>query len=84
MYAHYDLPRGSYVITASRWMLRNAAHVLLLALAAVVIVTASLMLPGIIPFLSLGAWLTVSTTLCIAFFTANDRALVESKPAASR
>lgn len=81
MYAHYDLPPRAYVLTASRWMLRNLAHVVLLVLAATVITTASLMLPGVIPFLSLGAWLTVDTVLCIAFFTANDRRLAETEPA---
>ncbi|MGM7671745.1 YesL family protein [Microbacterium sp. A93] len=75
LYVHYDLPLRGYALTASRWMLRNLAHVLLLVLAAVVIVTASLILPGIIPFLSLGAWLTIDTALCLAFFAANDRQL---------
>lgn len=78
LYAHYDLPLGGYVLTASRWMLRNLAHVLLLVLAAVVVVTASLILPGIIPFLSLGAWFTIDTALCLAFFAANDRHLAET------
>jgi len=84
MYAHYDLPLSAYVLTASRWMLRNLAHVVLLVLAGTVIVTVSLMLPGVIPFLSLGAWLTVNTALCIAFFTANDRRLAETVPAGAR
>lgn len=75
LYAHYDLPLGAYLLTASRWMLRNPAPVLLLVLAVVVIVTASLILPGIIPFLSLGAWLTIDTALCLGFFAANDRQL---------
>jgi uncharacterized membrane protein YesL len=83
LYVHYDLPLGGYVVTASRWMLRNLAHVLLLVLAAVVVVTASLILPGIIPFLSLGAWLTIDTTLCLAFFAANDRQLAETVPVAA-
>lgn len=80
LYAHYDLPLSGYVLTASRWMLRNLAHVLLLVLAGVVVVTASLILPGIIPFLSLGAWLTIDTALCLAFFAANDRQLAEAVP----
>ncbi|MGY1550647.1 YesL family protein [Microbacterium sp. A588] len=79
LYVHYDLPLRAYVLTASRWMLRNLAHVLLLVLAAVVVVTASLILPGIIPFLSLGAWLTIDTALCLAFFAANDRQLAETE-----
>lgn len=77
LYVHYDLPLRAYVVTASRWMLRNFPHVLLLLLAATVIVTASLALPGIIPFLSMGAWLTIDTALCLAFFAANDRHLAD-------
>lgn len=83
LYAHYNLPLRSYLITTSRWMLRNLAHVLLLLLAATVVVTASLILPGLIPFVSLGAWLTISTTLCIAFFTANDKRVAEIADQAS-
>lgn len=78
LYAHYDLPRRSYLVTTSRWMLRNLAHVLLLLVAATVVVTASLILPGLIPFVSLGAWITISTALCIAFFTANDKHVAQT------
>lgn len=78
MYVHYDLPLRAYLLTASRWMIRNLAHVLLLLLAATLIVVASLVVPGLIPFVSLGAWLTISTALCIAFFTANDRAIADA------
>ncbi len=81
MYVHYDLPLRAYLLTASRWMIRNLAHVLLLLLAATLIVVASLVLPGLIPFVSLGAWLTISTALCIAFFTANDRAIADAPEA---
>jgi len=77
LYTHYELPLRTYLLTSSRWMLRNLAHVVLLLLAATVVATASLILPGLIPFVSLGAWLTVSTALCVAFFIANDRRVKE-------
>lgn len=83
LYAHYDLPLRGYLVTTSRWMLRNLAHVLLVLLAATVVVTASLILPGLIPFVSVGAWLTISTALCVAFFTANDRQLAEATDAST-
>ncbi|WP_404434695.1 DUF624 domain-containing protein [Microbacterium lacus] len=83
MYVHYDLPLRAYLLTASRWMIRNLAHVLLLLLAATLIVVASLVVPGLIPFVSLGAWLTISTALCVAFFTANDRHVSELTDAAT-
>jgi uncharacterized membrane protein YesL len=78
MFAHYDLPRTAYLVTASRFTLGNLPHISLLVLAAVVVVTASLLLPGLTPFVSLGAWITASTTLCVAFFAANDRRLAEA------
>ncbi|QKJ20584.1 YesL family protein [Microbacterium hominis] len=73
MYAHYDLPRGAYLFTAMRWTVRNLPHIAMLALVGVAIVGAGFVLPGIIPFLSLGAWITASTAMCIAFYVSNDK-----------
>ncbi|MCR2792240.1 DUF624 domain-containing protein [Microbacterium sp. zg.Y625] len=85
LYVHYDLPLRRYLPTASRWMLRNLAPSALLAVAAVAVTTASLMVPGLIPFVSVGAWLAISTALCLGFFAANDRLVAEqSAPAHSR
>jgi len=84
LYVHYDLPLRAYLITTSRWMMRNLPHVLLIVLAATLVTVASLLLPGLIPFVSLGAWLTISTALCVAFFTANERHLAEGSTAPSR
>ncbi|MCR2825763.1 DUF624 domain-containing protein [Microbacterium sp. zg.Y909] len=84
LYVHYDLPLHRYLPTASRWMLRNLAPSALLAVAAVVTVTASLVVPGLIPLVSIGAWLSISTALCLGFFAANDRLVAEqSAPAHS-
>lgn len=77
LYVHYELPLHRYLPTASRWMLRNLAHTALLAVAAVAVGTASLALPGLVPFVSIGAWLSISTALCLGFFTANDRLVAE-------
>jgi len=75
LYAHYDLPPRRYVVVASQWLLRNLAHGSILLAAGVLIATASAAVPGLIPFLSIGAWISLSTALCVAFFTANDKAL---------
>ncbi len=77
LYVHYDLPLHRYLPTASRWMLCNLAPSALLAVAAVVTVTASLVVPGLIPLVSIGAWLSLSTALCLGFFAANDRLVAE-------
>ncbi|WP_203579940.1 YesL family protein [Microbacterium hibisci] len=75
MYAHYDLALRAYLPTAGRWAVRNVPHVVLLLLGAVVVTAAGSILPGMIPFLSVGGWLVLSTTMCFSFFTANDRAV---------
>jgi len=73
LYVHYDLPSRAYLRTTLRWMLGNPAHVGLLVATGALIGVASGLLPGIIPFFTLGAWITVSTALGIAFFDANER-----------
>jgi len=83
LYAHYDLPLRAYLLTAGRWATRNILHVLLLLLGAVAVAGIGSILPGVIPFFSAGAWLTLSTVLCVALFTANDRALAEREATAS-
>lgn len=77
LYVHYDLPPRRYLLTASRWLLRNLAHGLVVLAVAVLIGAASAALPGLLPFVSVGAWLSASTALCLAFFAANDEALAE-------
>jgi uncharacterized membrane protein YesL len=83
LYVHYELPIGAYLLTASRWAMRNVLHVVLLLLGAVAVAAVGSILPGMIPFLTVGAWLTLSTVLCISFFTANDRAVADRAAAAS-
>lgn len=80
MYVHYDLPLHAYPATALRWMLRNVAGVLLLACAAVALGGASWLVPGLVPFVSVGAWSVVTTALCLGLFAANDRVLAEASP----
>lgn len=80
MYTHYELPLRAYLPTASRWMLQNLAPALLLAVAAAGVVGISALIPGLIPFVSVGAWLTISTALAIGLFTANDRLVAEPTP----
>lgn len=79
LYVHYDLEPRSYLLTASRWLLRNLAHGLILLAAGILVTAASAAVPGLIPFVSVGAWLSLSTALCLAFFTANDKALAEQQ-----
>lgn len=83
MYVHYELAPSAYLLTASRWMLGNPANAVLLIAIAVPIIVAGAYLPGLIPFVSLGAWITASTALCLAFFAANDRRVAERMASSS-
>jgi len=83
LYAHYELPLGRYLPTASRWLLGNLVHVLLLIVAAAVVAIATFLLPGLLPFFTAGGWLMVSTALCIGFFHLNERRLEESRTASA-
>ncbi|MCD2497916.1 MULTISPECIES: DUF624 domain-containing protein [Microbacterium] len=83
LYVNYDLPRSRYLLVASRWLLANLIHGVLLAVAALAIVVASFFLPGLIPVFAVGAWLVVSTALCLGFFAANDRRVAEQDSAPS-
>lgn len=73
LYVHYDLSVSAYLRTTLRWMLANPAHVAVLVAVAALIGVASGLLPGIIPFFTLGAWITASTAIGVAFFDANER-----------
>ncbi|NHI17340.1 YesL family protein [Microbacterium excoecariae] len=77
LYACYDLRLGSYVPTAMRWAARNLAHVLVLLAVSALIVGASAAVPGLIPFVSMGAIVVANAALGSAFFAANERALAE-------
>ncbi len=78
MHAHYDIPRGRHIATASRWTLRNLGPALLLLATAGATAAATAAVPALFVFLSIGAWLTASTALCLGFFAANDAALTST------
>lgn len=80
LYVNYDLPLRAYIGTTVRWMVGNLAHVALLIAVAAVIAVAAALVPGTIPFLSVGVWITASTALCLAFFAANERRLEQREP----
>ncbi|WP_197517555.1 DUF624 domain-containing protein [Microbacterium karelineae] len=78
MYVSYDLPLRAYVMTAMRWGVANLAQVLVALAGTALVVGASLAIPGIVPFLSIGAVIVIDTALGCAFFHANERSLAES------
>lgn len=84
LYVGYDLPIRACILTAARWSLRNLPHAGLLIVALVVVVAATRLLPGLLPFVTAGALVTSTSALCTAFFAANERLLAEQQsPAGS-
>ncbi|MGA0567953.1 DUF624 domain-containing protein [Rathayibacter sp. KR2-224] len=73
LYANYDIPLARYVPTATRFVLANPVSMLLLALTCAAVALASALLPALVPFVSVGAWMQFSSALCLSFFHANDQ-----------
>lgn len=72
LYVHYDLPLRRYPVAASRFVLANPGPALLMLLTLAGVAIATALLPGLLPFLSIGAWIHVSTALSLSFFASND------------
>lgn len=78
MYARYELPLPQYLLTSSRFAVRHLAGTVILLFVSAAVVYASMALPGLIPFFSVGAWLYLTGWLCDRFFAANDESVAEA------
>lgn len=81
MYARYELPLAQYLLMSSRFALRHLAGTVILLFVSAAVVYASLTVPGLIPFFSIGGWLFVTGWLCDRFFTANDDSVAAAEAA---
>lgn len=81
LYVQYELPRRRYVTTAVAWVVRNPGPTLLPVLTLALIWGATSAVPGLLPFVSVGAWLVLDTTLYLAFFRWNDERVSERSQA---
>lgn len=70
--ARYDVPGLRALVVASRFVPRQLPGMALLLFVAAAVVFASLSVPGLIPFLSGGAWLTLTGHVAHRLFEAND------------
>lgn len=75
MDAHYDLTRRACRRLTAQFLVRFPGVPLLLAASTALLVVATGLVPGLLPVISVGAWLYLGTALCLSFFAANDRAL---------
>ncbi|WP_066516899.1 DUF624 domain-containing protein [Curtobacterium ammoniigenes] len=72
MQSHYVLPWFRYVPVAVRFVLSMPWAIGLLGALVVVVALASIAVPALPVFLTIGAWIQLDAVLCMAMFTAND------------
>lgn len=75
MFSHYDLPLLSYFSKSSRFALRSLPSTALLLFVTTAIGFASYAIPGLLLFISFGAWVWLDSYLCLKFFDANEVSL---------
>lgn len=75
MDAHYELSRALCRRRAGQFLLRFPGAPLLLAATTALVAVGTFMLPGLLPVISIGAWLYLCTALCMSFFAANERSI---------
>lgn len=78
MYVRYQLPILQYFLQSSRFALRYLAGTVLLLFVTVAVGYVSMLLPGLIPFFSIGVWIFLVGWLCEKFFTANDKTMADA------
>ncbi|MCK9795314.1 DUF624 domain-containing protein [Isoptericola sp. 4D.3] len=82
MDAHYDLRRRDVPRLAWAFLLRFPGAPLLLAATTALAGVVTAFVPGLLPVVSIGAWVYLCTALCLSFYAANDRN-VSDRPAAT-
>lgn len=77
MFVHYELPLRRYPMTAVRYLLHDLPAAALVLVVTVLAVLATRFLPGLLPVLTIGAWLHAVSAVCVSCYVRNDR-LVEA------
>jgi len=78
MYAFYRLPLRAYPVKALRFALARPVPTVLLLLVFAALSAATAVAPVLAVTVSVGAWLQVSTWLCVRFFTENEDRLADA------
>ncbi|MVA75400.1 DUF624 domain-containing protein [Auraticoccus sp. F435] len=77
MYVHYDMPRRRFLLTALRFTLAKPIPSVLQLFVLAVLGYLSYRLPPLLPAVSVGAWLYLSTWLALRFFAENEARLAD-------
>lgn len=73
MYAHYELPLRRYPAMAVRYTLHDLPAAVLVAAVTVLVALVTTAVPGLLPVLSIGAWVYAVSAICFSCFNRNDR-----------
>lgn len=73
MDAHYELSISRCLLSAGRFIIHSPASPLLLAATLALIIVVTMLIPGLLPFISLGSVAYFCTALCLSFFAANEK-----------
>ena len=72
---HYEVPVHRTWTLATAFALTHLPGTIVLGVSLAAIGYASSVVPGLLPLLSVGAWILLNMTLCVRFFAENDAAL---------
>lgn len=80
LYVNYQLPLGRYAATAVRYLLHDLPATALIAVVTALAVVITAFAPGLLPVLTLGAWLHAVTAICLSCYERNDRLVAAAEP----
>lgn len=78
MYTHYELPLRRYAPTAVRYLLHDLPATVLVAVVTVLAALVTWFVPGLLPVVTIGAWLYAVTAICLSCYVRNDRLVAAS------
>lgn len=78
MDAHYELGRVQCIRLAWAFLVRFPGAPLLLIATTALAAAITAFIPGLLPVVTIGAWVHLCTALCLSFYAANDRNLPDA------
>lgn len=83
LFSHYELPLRRYGVTAVRYLLHDLPATALVLVVTVIAVLVTRFLPGLLPVLTIGAWVHAVSAICVSCFARNDRLVAASSSSTS-
>ncbi|GAB2603757.1 DUF624 domain-containing protein [Pseudactinotalea suaedae] len=83
LFTHYELPLRRYATTAVRYLLHDLPATALVVVVTVLAVLLTGFLPGLLPVLTVGAWVHAVSAICFSCFARNDQLVAASSSSTS-